>query len=108
MSALTLLMSLPLGVRSGPSIALGSAPNLEPQMEGPPTLDDVWILQHQVAPAQVAEVCLSLAEQHRDEADRDLVHQAEVERLLDHRRARDADIGIPSQLLRLGDCLLNA
>src|SRR5438034_7676321 len=75
-----------------------SATDRVPEMERSATLHHDRVFEQHVAPVQLGEVGDAFAEQHRHEADADLVHQAEVERLLDHTGAGDRDVLVAGDL----------
>jgi len=78
------------------------------QVKGTASLDDDRVVEELVAPLQLREVWDPFAEQHRHEADTHLIHQAEVECLLDDLRARDGDVLVAGDLSGLGDRGFNA
>src|SRR5438270_6583969 len=85
-----------------------SAPYRVAEMERPGALDHDGVLEHDVVAGELTEVADAGAEQDRHLADTELVHEAEVQGLLDDVGAGDRDEPVTGDLLRSRDSLLDA
>src|SRR4051812_42224320 len=73
------------------------------EVERAASLHDDRIVERHVAPVELGEVGHALAEEHRHQADPDLVDEPELQRLLDDGRAHDRDVLVAGELTGLLD-----
>src|SRR5436305_3865252 len=85
-----------------------SAAHRVTEVKRPGALDHDWVLEHDVAADELAEVADAGTEQHWHLADAELVDEAEVQRLLDDVGTGDRDELVAGDVLRRRDRILDA